>query len=137
MKIQHKSDSPAVAVAVAHIEAWSNQDFNGAQRLLAPEVRVAVTTTQPIMAATQTVGVQDYMEGLKKFLQIVVPGSAEVVSALGDKNNALVTVIVKARFGPSAPEVTLPAARLYLLDDAGKILSEQVIFYVTPTPATR
>src|SRR5438876_10304173 len=129
MKANYKSDSQAVAAALAHIEAWSKHDFDGAQKLLAPDVRVAVTTTQPMMAATNTVGAEEYMQGLKKFMQIVVPDSAEIISALGDKNNALVTVVVKARFGPTAPEMTLPAARLYLFDDAGKIISEQVVFY--------
>jgi hypothetical protein len=31
--------------------------------------------------------------------------------------------------------VTLPAARLYLLDGDGKIAAEQVIFFVTPDEA--
>jgi hypothetical protein len=31
---------------------------------------------------------------------------------------------------PSGQEVTLPGARLYLLDETDKIASEQVIFYL-------
>ena len=39
-------------------------------------------------------------------------------------------VTVKAKFPPRGDEVTLPAARLYLLDDDHKIASEQVVFYL-------
>ena len=34
--------------------------------------------------------------------------------------------------GPPMGSMTIPAARLYLLDDNNKIKSEQVIFYAVP-----
>ena len=41
-------------------------------------------------------------------------------------------VTVKAACGPEGALVTLPAARLYLIDDGGKIASEQVVFFASP-----
>ena len=83
-------DSPAVALARAHAEAWSNHDWDQARKLLAPNVHVTATTTQPIMgAATDLTGIDAYMDGLIKFAQA---------------------------FGPDGAKVTLPAARLALFD---------------------
>lgn len=122
-------DSTAVVVARAHVEAWGNHDFDKARKGLAADVKVQATTTQPIMKDTNTTGIEAYMTGLKLFVQGVEPGSAKVIAAIGDEHNALLMVTVRASFGPGAPFVTLPQARLYLLDDNKKIKSEQVIFY--------
>ena len=122
--------SPAVAVARAHVEAWSNHDWEKARQTLAPDVHVTATTTQPVMKATDLNGVDDYMQGLKEFAGAVVPGSLEVNGSLGDERNALLMVTVQAALGPGGAKVTLPAARLYLLDDNGKIQAEQVVFFV-------
>jgi hypothetical protein len=122
-------DSTAVAVARAHIEAWSNHDFAKAQALLASYVKVQATTTQPIMKDTNTTGIEAYMNGLKMFAQGVEPGSAKVIAVTGDEHNALVMLTVRASFGPGTPALTLPAARLYLIDDDKRIKSEQVVFY--------
>ena len=122
-------ESPAVSIARAHVEAWSNRQFDEARKSLSDEVKVDVTTTQPIMKDTNTVGADAYMTGLKMFAQAVEPGSARVIAATGDQHNALLLVTVRASFAPGAPKVTLPGARLYLVDDAGKITSEKVIFY--------
>jgi hypothetical protein len=120
-------ESPAVAIARAHVEAWSNHDFDAARRGLAPGVQVTSTTTQPIMKDVRTVGIDDYMRGLIAFAQGVVPGSARVLASTGDERNALLMLTVEVDLGGG--KVELPAARLYLLDDDGKIRSEQVIFY--------
>ncbi len=131
--LDQKSKEPvAVAVAREHIEAWSNHDFEKARKSLATDVHVTASTTLPIMAPTDVTGVDDYMKGLKKFAQAVVPGSARIIASEGDDRNALVFVVVTAQFGPGAPKMKLPAARLYLLDDSGKIKTEQVIFYAVP-----
>jgi hypothetical protein len=55
----------------------------------AADVDVTVTTTQPIMAPTHLTGVDSYMNGLVKFAQAVVPGSARVIARVGDDRNAL------------------------------------------------
>jgi hypothetical protein len=124
--------SPAVTVARGHVEAWSNHDFDEARRSLAVDVHVTATTTQPIMPGTNLTGIDNYMDGLIKFAQAVVPGSARVVASVGDDRNALLMLTVKAAFGPSGSNVTLPAARLYLLDEDNKIKAEQVVFFATP-----
>ena len=125
MSAQH--ESPAVAIARAHVEAWSNHDFDAARDSLAADVRVTSTTTQPIMKDVSTAGIDDYMTGLTQFARGVAPGSARVIASVGDERNALLMLTVEADLG--AGKATLPAARLYLLDDDGKIRSEQVIFY--------
>ena len=84
-------------------------------------------TTQPIMPATDLAGADDYMIGLTKFAQAIVPGSLRVIATVGDERNALLMLTVEADFG--AGKATLPGARLYLLDEDGKIKTEQVLFY--------
>lgn len=125
MSIHH--ESPAVAIAHAHVQAWSNHDFGAARSSLAADVKVKATSTQPMMPDTHLAGIDDYMRGLMEFARAVVPGSARVIASVGDEHNALLTLTVEADLGHG--KVTLPAARLYLLDDNGKIKSEQVIFY--------
>ena len=125
MSAQH--ESPAVAIARAHAEAWSNHDFDAARSSLAADVKVTATTTLPIMPATDLSGADDYMVGLTQFAQAVVPGSLRVIASVGDERNALLMLTVEADL--PVGRMTLPAARLYLLDEAGKIKAEQVIFY--------
>jgi len=119
-------ESPAVAIARAHVEAWSNHDFSTARDALAPDVRVTAVTTQP-WPPTDLTGPDDYMVGLTQFAQAVVPGSLRILAAVGDERNALLTLTVEADFG--AGKGTLPGARLYELDENGKIKTEHVIFY--------
>ena len=123
-------NSPAVAVARAHVEAWSNHDFNTARDSLAADVTVTSTTTQPIMKAVNLAGIDDYMTGLTQFARGVVPGSAHIIASVGDERNALLMLTVEADLG--AGKATLPGARLYLLDENNKIKAEQVIFYAAP-----
>ena len=125
MSAQH--EPPAVAIARAHVEAWSNHDFDTARNGLAPDVRVTATTTQPLPPATDLTGVDNYMTGLTQFAQAVVPGSLRVIASAGDERNALLMLTVEADFG--AGKATLPGARLYLIDENNKIKTEQVIFY--------
>jgi len=124
------TESPAVAVARAHVAAWSTHDYDTARASLAADVTVASTTTQPIMAPVHLTGVDNYMEGLIHFAQTVVPGTAKVIAAAGDDRNALLMLTVQADFGGG--KMILPGARLYLLDDDSKIKSEQVIFFGSP-----
>ena len=122
-----KIESPAVAIARAHVEAWSNHDFDAARGSLASDVEVSASTTQQYPPPTKLSGVDDYMSGLTQFAQGVVPGSARLIASVGDERNALLMLTVDADFGGG--NVTLPAARLYLLDEDGKIKVEQVVFY--------
>ena len=125
MSAQH--DSPAVAVARAHVEAWTNHDFDEARSALAPGVRVTAVTTQPMPPATDLTGADDYMVGLTQFAQAVVPGSLRILASTGDERNALLTLTVEVDFG--AGKATSPGSRLYLMDDNNKIKTEHVIFY--------
>jgi hypothetical protein len=125
-------DSPAVAVARAHAAAWSTHDWATARAMLAPDVHVTSTTTQPLPPPTDASGVEEYMRGLVAFAQAVVPGSARVLASVGDERNSLLLLTVKATLGPGGPEVTIPAARLALLDEDNKIKAEQVVFFAVP-----
>src|SRR5262249_50650504 len=129
-KMPVSTDSPAVAVALSHVTAWSNHDYETARAGLAADVTVASTTTQPIMVPVHLAGSEAYMEGLIHFAQTVVPGSARVIASTGDERNALLMLTVEADFGGG--KMILPGARLYLLDDDSKIKSEQVIFFGSP-----
>ena len=90
-----------------------------------------MTSTIEGLPKTDTVGVDDYMAGLVMFADTVVPGSLRVDGSIGDERNALLLVNVKTA-GPPMGSMTLPAARLYLLDENNRIKSEQVIFYAVP-----
>jgi hypothetical protein len=122
--------SPAVAIARDHVEAWSNHNWPEARASLAADVHVTATTTQPTMSATDLTGADDYMHGLVEFAGAVTPGSARVLASVGDERNALLLLTVEADFGGG--KVTLPAARLYLFDEEGKIKAEQVVFFAAP-----
>ena len=125
MSAQH--ESPAVAIARAHVEAWSNHDLDTARKSLAADVKVTATSTLPVMPATDLTGIDDYMIGLTQFAQAVIPGSLRVIASVGDDRNALLMMTVEADLGGG--RATLPGARLYLLDDDSKIKAEQVVFY--------
>jgi hypothetical protein len=124
--------SPAVAIAHAHVEAWSNHDFDAARSGLAADVTVTATSTNPDLPDTKLTDIDNYMRGLIEFAQLVVPGSARVLATLGDQRNALLLLTVQTAGGPFGAQTTLPAARLYLLDEHDKIKVEQVIFYAVP-----
>jgi SnoaL-like domain len=120
----------AVSRAKAHIEAWSNHDWDAARKMLAPDVRVEVSTTQPIMGPVDTTGVEEYMTGLHAFADPVVEGSAHVQAAVGDDQTAMVLVTVKTKL-QGRGQMDLHGARLYSFDNDGKLKHEQVIFFVT------
>jgi SnoaL-like domain len=125
-----KKESKAVTIALAHIKAWSSHDWDKARKLLADDVHVTANTTQPVMGPTDLIGIDNYMEGLRKFAQAVEIGSAQIVASEGDDKNAMITVTVKADFGGN--KVLITGARLYMLDENSKIKSEKVIFFTMP-----
>src|SRR5262249_18995405 len=125
-------DSPAVALARAHAEAWSNHDWDAVRKMLAPDVHVTHTTAKPFPQHTDTTRAYAYMEGLPAFAQAVEPGSAKVLASLGDERNSLIMLTVRAALGPGGPRVTVPAARLALLDEDNRIKAEQVVFFAVP-----
>ncbi|MBO0684916.1 MAG: nuclear transport factor 2 family protein [Candidatus Dormibacteraeota bacterium] len=125
------SDSPAVARARAHVEAWSSHDWEAARSALAADVQVTAVTTNPAFPDTNLTGVDAYMQGLIAFAQPIVPGSQHLLACLGDERNALLMLTVQLA-GPDGTQMTLAGARSYLFDDDGKIKVEQVVFYTVP-----
>jgi hypothetical protein len=128
MSAQH--EPPAVAIARAHVEAWSNHDFDKARSMLAPDVNVTASSTTPGLPRADLTGADSYMEGLIAYAQPIVPGSVSVLATTGDERNALLLLSLTMAGGPFGEGTTAPCARLYLIDDSGKIKTEQVVFYL-------
>ena len=129
MSTQH--ESPAIAVARAHAEAWSNHDFDTARSMLADDVKVTATSSNPAFPQTDLTGAGNYLEGLIAYAQPIVPGSVRILASAGDERSALLTLTTTMAGGPFGAGATAPCARLYRLDDDNKIKTEHVIFYVT------
>jgi hypothetical protein len=127
-----QQEAPAVAIARAHVEAWSNHNFDTARSMLASDVHVTATSTDPALPQTDLTGADNYMEGLIAYAQPIVPGSVRVLASTGDERNALLTLTMTMAGGPFGAGATAPCARLYLLDDNNKIRTEHVTFYVAP-----
>jgi hypothetical protein len=120
------SDAPAVALARAHLEAWTNHDLDAARGNLAADVRF-------YSPAANLAGIDDYMDGprgLAQFARQVVPGSLRVIAAMGDARNALIMYEVSTEGGAMGSKV-FPSAQTWLLDDNGKIAVERIISYAT------
>ena len=107
-------DSQAVALAIAHLEAWTNQDLETARGNLAADV-------QFYSPAAHLVGIARH----------VVPGSLRVIAAMGDERNALIMYQVDTQGDPIGSK-TFPSAQTWLLDESGKIQVERIVSYATP-----
>jgi len=124
-KEEQMSDSRAVALARAHLEAWTNHDLDRVRVNLAEDV-------QFFSPAANLVGIDEYMDaprGLAQFARQVVPGSLRVIAAMGDERNALIMYQVSTEGGPLGSKV-FPSAQTWLLDDSGKIKVERIVSYV-------
>jgi len=123
------SDSRAVEIARAHLEAWTNHDLEAARGNLAEDV-------QFFSPAANLVGIDEYMDaprGLAQFAKQVVPGSLRVVAAMGDDRNALIMYEVATEGGPVGSKL-FPSAQTWLLDEHGKIKVERIVSYVVQRP---
>jgi ketosteroid isomerase-like protein len=123
------SDSRAVAIARAHLEAWTNHDFDTTRANLAEDV-------QFFSPAANLIGIDEYMDaprGLTQFAKQVVPGSLRVIAAMGDGRNALIMYEVSTEGGPIGSKL-FPSAQTWLLDEGGKIKVERIVSYVVPRP---
>ena len=121
------SDSPAIALARAHLEAWTNHDLDTARGNLAEDV-------QFFSPAANLVGIDEYMDaprGLTQFAKQVVPGSLRMIAAMGDDRNALIMYEVRTEGGPVGSKL-FPSAQTWLLDDNGKIKVERIVSYMAP-----
>src|SRR5438132_13977847 len=121
------SGSRAVALARAHLDAWTNHDFDTVRTTLAQDV-------QFYSPAANLVGIGEYMDaprGLTQFARQVVPGSLRVIAATGDDRNALIMYEVSTEGGPLGSKV-FPSAQTWLLDDNEKIKVERLVSYMAP-----
>ena len=120
-------DSRAVALARAHLEAWTTQDLEAVRGNLAADV-------QFYGPAATLVGIDEYMNaprGLTQFARQVVPGSLRIIAARGDERNALIMYEVSTEGGSLGSKV-FPSAQTWLLDERGKIKVERIVSYVAP-----
>src|SRR5438105_12373076 len=117
-----KSESRAVALALSHLEAWTNHDLDTVRGNLADGV-------QFYSPAAQLVGIDQYMDaprGLSQFARQVVPGSLRVLAAMGDERNALIMYEVSTEGGPVGSKV-FPSAQTWLLDEHATIKVELLV----------
>src|SRR5947199_4488358 len=121
------AEPQAVALALSHLEAWTNHDLDTVRSNLAADV-------QFYSPAGNLVGIDEYMDaprGLTQFAKQVVPGSLRVIAAMGDERNALIMYEVATEGGPIGAKV-FPSAQTWLLDENGKIKVERIISYAVP-----
>jgi hypothetical protein len=113
-------DSRAVTLARAHLEAWTNQDFDTVRGNLAQDV-------QFFSPAANLSGIDEYMDsprGLTQFARQVVPGSLRIFAEVGDERNALIMYEVKTE------AKVFPSAQTWLLDENGKIKVERLVSFM-------
>jgi hypothetical protein len=123
--------SQAVTIALTHINAWSRHDWDTTKDLLASDVHVWVTNTQPNFARTvEFTGVEEYMVRKVKAAQLIEPGSVQVMSTFGDASNALILVTFRIGLGPGGTMLTMARACLYSVDENKKIKEERDEFLV-------
>lgn len=122
--------SPAVEVALAHIDAWSHHDWEKTRAMLAADIHASVTTTQPNMGGGDFTGVDEYMTRKTKGARLVEPGSVRVLSAIGDARRALVCATMRIALGPGGSMVTMARSCSYLLDENGQIKDERDQFFL-------
>jgi hypothetical protein len=131
IEMTSSQDSPAVALARAHVEAWNTHNFANARTGLAADVHVTAVTTLPGAPLTDLTGIDDYMQGLTYFAETLRPGSVRELASIGDERNALL-MLAGDTTGEPFGDMTWTGARLYQFDDQGKIKVEHVIFSVVP-----
>lgn len=120
------AEGKAVALARAHIAAWTNHDLDSVRGNLAEDVQFH-------SPAATLVGIEEYMNGprgLVQFAQQVVPGSLRVNATVGDDLNALIMYEVATEGGPAGSKLFM-SAQTWLLDERGKIKVERIISYAT------
>lgn|SRR5512146_3349505 len=129
--MSRQQNSAAVAAARAYVEAWDRHDIDAARAALSDDILMTMVAADSTFPKTQLNGLEAYMQGMLESKDAVVAGSTEVVEATGDDTQALLRVNSKVKFGPDAPEMDARSARMYVLDDDGKIKIEHVIFFLS------
>lgn len=136
-----RSESRAVAVGRAHVEAFTNRNWDKARSVLAEDVHYTLLTSADMPGLDnkgiyENSGIENFMRDLSSNPDFIVPGSARIVSSMGDDDRALLIVTFDSRLGPTAEKNRFVAARHYLIDEKAKIKTEQVILFPIggPTP---
>ena len=120
------SPSKAVEIAIQHVAAFSNHDYDTARSLLADDVHFILITSIPgFPNPFEGNGVEEFMKALTSG-NTLIPGSFQVINSIGDDHQALITVGVKGTL-PTQEPITLLAARHYMIDEHEKITNELVI----------
>jgi hypothetical protein len=119
------AESHAVAIARAHLEAWTTHDLATARGNLAEGVQFY----SPAAHLSGIAASMDAPRGLAQFAQQVIPGSLRIIAAIGDERNALIMYEVSTAGGPVGEKV-FPSAQTWVLDEDGKIAVERIISYV-------
>jgi hypothetical protein len=120
------SKSKAAEIAIKHVEAFSNHDYETARSLLADDVHFILITSIPgFPNPVEGNGFEDFMKTLSSG-NTLIPGSYQVINSIGDDHQALITVTVKGTL-PTQEPITLLAARHYMIDEHEKITNELVI----------
>ena len=120
------SSSKAAEIAMKHVEAFSNLDYETARSLLADDVHFILITSIPgFPNPFEGNGVDEFMKALTSG-NTLIPGSLQVIHSIGDDHQAFITVSVKGTL-PTKEPITLLAARHYMIDENEKIKNELVI----------
>jgi len=120
------SPSKAAEIAMKHVEAFSNHDYETARSLLADDVHFILITSIPgFPNPVEGHGVEEFMKALTSG-NTLIPGSLQVIHSIGDEHQAFITVSVKGTL-PTQEPITLLAARHYMIDENEKITNELVI----------
>ena len=129
-------NSPAVKVALAHIEAWSHHDWDKTRAMLAPDVHALITSTQREIGTNEFTGIDKYMALKTRAASLVEPESVQVLGTVGDEDTALTLIIFKIAMGPNGSLVTMARSCLYLLAENKKIKDERDSFFVLSQAAS-
>jgi ketosteroid isomerase-like protein len=120
------SPSKAAEIAIQHVEALSNHDYETARSLLADDVHFILITSIPgFPTPLEGNGGEDFVKTLSSG-NTLIPGSFQVIHSIGDAHQALITVSVKGTL-PTQESITLLAAGHYMIDEHEKITNELVI----------
>src|SRR5260370_9424029 len=118
--------SKAAAVAVKHIEAVTNHDYETARNVLADDVHFILINAIPgFPSPFEGNGIEEFMKAISSDNSLI-PGSLKVLESIGDDHQALIVVTVNTT-SASAGKTTLLAARHYIINNSEKITNEQVI----------
>jgi len=125
-----KTEPKAVTVARAHAEALYRGDSAKMKGLLAEDVHYTVLNTVPNFPGLDSTGIENFMRDvLSAPPDAFVPGSVKIIQSIGDDQRALLVVTFESNMTPDGTKSKFVAARHYLINEKGKVKTEQVIIF--------